>query len=190
MSWQGAIRVSEIWKPAVGYEGYLEVSNEGRVRSIDRVITVKDGARVYKKPVKGKAKSMNINSQTGYYQIGVNHSKHLTVHRLVAEAFIENPEGKPTVNHKDGNKLNNCVENLEWASYAENDRHARESGLNPQGIGVRVVETGEVYPSVADCARAIGGHAANIFKCLTGERRTVCGYHFERISEEKGERNG
>lgn len=177
--------MNEIWKPVVGFEGYLEVSDKGRVRSLDRTITVKGGNRTYKKPCKGKMKSMNINPQTGYYQIGVSHGKHLTVHRLVAEAFIENPEGKPTVNHKDGNKLNNCVENLEWATYAENDRHARESGLNQQGSWIRVVETGKVYSSVAECARAIGGYPANIFKCLEGKRRTVCGYHFEILDEDE-----
>ncbi|WP_442906849.1 NUMOD4 domain-containing protein [Intestinibacillus sp. Marseille-P6563] len=59
--------LEEIWKPAKGFEGYLEVSTKGNVRSVDRVITVKDGSRIYNKPVKGKEKAKNKNVQTGYF---------------------------------------------------------------------------------------------------------------------------
>lgn len=64
-----------------------------------------------------------------------NKSKSELVHILVAKAFIENPYNKPTVNHKDGNKHNNCVDNLEWATYSENNKHAVEKGLRPKYIG-------------------------------------------------------
>lgn len=70
-----------------------------------------------------------------YYSIGVRKGRrsiHLKIHRLVAQAFLPNPENKPCVNHKDGNKLNNHVVNLEWATHSENALHAIETGLNPK----------------------------------------------------------
>lgn len=177
--------MKEIWKAAVGYEGYLEVSNMGNVRSVDRIITVTDGERVYQKPVRGKAKAKNVNVQTGYYQIGVNHGKHVNVHRLVAEAFLVVVHGKTVVNHKDGNKLNNSVDNLEWTTYGENNKHAFVIGLKKQAFRVRIVETGEVFSSVSECARIIGTHEPNIQKCLKKERHTAGGFHYERITEDE-----
>ena len=70
----------------------------------------------------------------GYYSVGIMRKTHM-VHRLVATAFIPNPENKPCVNHIDGNKLNNCVSNLEWNTVKENNAHARATGLHKQAIG-------------------------------------------------------
>ena len=78
----------------------MEVSTLGNVRSIDRMITVHDGLRIYEKPVEGKEKAQYKNVQTGYMQIGVGHRKRVTVHRLVAATFIPNPRNLPQVNHK------------------------------------------------------------------------------------------
>lgn len=73
----------------------------------------------------------------GYLSVGVRRKTHM-VHRLVAQAFIPNPEGKPFVNHIDGNKLNNSVENLEWCTAAENNSHARLTGLHKQARGHKI----------------------------------------------------
>lgn len=77
--------------------------------------------------------SYTLNNR-GYLSVVVRRKTHM-LHRLVAQAFIPNPESKPFVNHKDGNKLNNCVGNLEWCTAAENNQHARDTGLHKQATG-------------------------------------------------------
>lgn len=73
----------------------------------------------------------------GYYSVGIHRKTHM-VHRLVAQAFIPNPEQKPCVNHLDGNKLNNHVNNLEWCTIKENNLHARLTGLHKQSVGHKI----------------------------------------------------
>ena len=105
----------EIWKPVSGYEGLYEVSNKGRVKSLPR--TSSDG-----KPVIGKIRKLSV-STNGYLQLSLSKNGINTiyrVHRLVAEAFLPNPDKKYAVNHKDETRTNNCVENLEWMSSKEN----------------------------------------------------------------------
>lgn len=105
----------EIWKDIQGYGGKYQVSNLGRVRSI-----LRNKILIPKKTKKG------------YLRIRLyenNHCKNIVIHRLVAFAFIPNPENKPQVNHKDGNKENNCVSNLEWCSCYENFWHANKHNL-------------------------------------------------------------
>lgn len=113
--------MNEIWKPVVGFEGYYEVSNYGRVRSIGRYfqnhskLQWRDG--IIRKPV---------DDTHGYWDVMLTVDGkrfHRKIHRMVAEAFIPNPENKPTVNHKDFNRKNNHVDNLEWNTYSENNYH-------------------------------------------------------------------
>lgn len=118
----------EIWKPIEGYEGLYEVSNRGRVRSLDRYTT---GNR--NRLLKGKVLKNRLN-ELSYctVQLCLNGKpKSVRVHRLVAKAFIPNPDNKPFVNHIDGNPINNDVLNLEWCTQKENINHAYENGLFP-----------------------------------------------------------
>ena len=171
--------MQEVWKPAKGYEGYLEVSTRGNVRSVDRVITVRDGARVYEKRVEGRVKAQGKNVQTGYMQIGVNHGKHATVHRLVAETFIPNPENRQQVNHKNFNRTDNRVENLEWCTSGENNWHSMYSKDARRRRPCVSLTTGKQYKSQAEAAREIGDYQSNISRsCRSDGKLTVRGQRF------------
>jgi hypothetical protein len=117
----------EVWKAVVG-EPNCEVSSFGRVRYQARVIRYKDG-RSYEKA----ASLLSSKSKQGYPAVSLTLRRYVCVHTLVAEAFLgKKPAWARTVNHLDGDKTNNRSENLEWASYADNNRHARRTQLNRQ----------------------------------------------------------
>lgn len=118
----------EIWKAVPGFEKYLEVSNEGKVRTIERFVSVNGGQRIQP--------SIELNPKVksnGYLEISIRlgdqKRKWLLVHRIVAQAFLENPLNLPQVNHKDGDKTNNSSENLEWCTSAQNCNHAVKNKL-------------------------------------------------------------
>ncbi len=119
--------MDEVWKKIenIGVD-YYEVSNLGRVRSLDRIITYKDGLKV---PYFGKI--LKLGNSVGYPNVAIGiagNKKQIKVHRLVAEAFLPKIEGKNYINHKDSNRKNNCVENLEWCTSQENFLHAMQNG--------------------------------------------------------------
>lgn len=129
----------EAWKEIKGFEGLYEVSNTGRVRSVDRIVTSKNGRKL---PCKGKKLFFTISKidSKGHkprarVQLWKNNNAYLLqVHRIVACAFVPNPGNKKTVNHIDGNPMNNHAGNLEWATHSENQKHAYDNGLTSVGI--------------------------------------------------------
>lgn len=178
--------MKEIWKDIVGYEGLYQVSNLGRVKSLNKMAGWSDRAEKILTPRKIQ----------GYLiaHLGCcNKFKNMSVHRLVATAFIPNRENKPCVNHIDGNKLNNNVENLEWCTRSENDRHAFRTGLrfapkywkdkvgceHPKSKRVKCIETGEIYDSINIANKKF--NTTHIGGCCRGERNTAKGYHWRFV---------
>lgn len=157
---------NEQWKTITDFPNY-EVSDQGRVRN---------------KTTK-KLRSFSYNH--GYPQVDLYPGQQTrTIHRLVADAFLGEHPGMQ-VNHIDGNKKNNCIENLEWCTASENNQHAYNSNLRvpPKGKSVRIIETGETFRSITKCAEAINGDVQNVSACLKGKRSTCNGLHFEYATE-------
>lgn len=171
----------EHWKEIDWSEGCLEVSDEGRIRS-----NMRDG-RILKASQDKK----------GYLRIHltINRKRHsLKVHREVARAFLDNPDNLPQVNHKDGDKTNNAVSNLEWISNKDNAQHAIENGLweNVFNASMRSnearkcpitatnIKSGEIlkFESISEAERAIG--TKHIVDVIKGKRSQAKGFTFER----------
>lgn len=111
------MEIKEEWKDCIGYEGILQVSNLGRVKSCSRLVKIGNG---HFRKMSGRVLKPYISSN-GYAFVKAGRiSKHLAIHRLVAKAFIPNPNNLPCVNHKDENKQNNIIENLEWCDHSYN----------------------------------------------------------------------
>lgn len=191
---------SEEWRDVIGYEGRYQVSSLGRVKTIAH--TLFDSAGRYRRfPDKILSLIYGHNPKYGYAHVSLNkdgQSKRIWVHRLVASAFIANPNNLPQVNHKDGNKRNNKVENLEWCSCADNLKHALNMGLRPdrrwtKGHGMIRVEVispdGEslVFESVDTAAKYIGYKYPSHFSRDLHERHGRCinGFSARRLDNFK-----
>jgi hypothetical protein len=162
----------EIWLPINGFEGRLEVSNMGRIRSVERFVAF--GQR--KRKVRQTVYRLH-NDRDGYKIVGAS-GKTIKVHRAVAEAVIPNPENKPQVNHIDGNKANNRVENLEWATQKENMGHASRNRLTKHVSVIR--DDGEEYHTVTEAAKANGVSVACISEVINGHQKTSAGHSFRK----------
>lgn len=157
----------ELWKDWPR-DPRIKVSNKGKV------ISCKRGACY---PLK-----VSHNNNGGYQTVHAVHGSKQSVHRMVAETWIDNPNHYKEVNHINGDKDDNRVDNLEWTTRSQNMRHAYRTGLRKaKGTPIRIVEIGEVYESISECARRIGGCQASISNCLAGKQSTHRGYHFEYV---------
>jgi hypothetical protein len=185
----------EEWRDLVGYEGLYLISNNGKLKSLDKVIPYIDGRM---KHMKGKmlkqcrAKTPGRSEDdTGYLQSRLTKngkSKAWNVHILVARTFIPNPENKPIVNHKDGNKLNNYISNLEWATYSENNQHAYDNNLKSDNTPVLKInlDNGDVidrYNSIHEAGRKNNINKSNIHSVCNNKRNHAGGFNWRYENE-------
>lgn len=182
--------MEEIWKPIHGYEGLYEVSNLGRVRSLYR----------YKKVLKPSP------SWSGYTTVELWKDKkrqRISIHRLVAECFCENPHNKPFVNHKDETRTNNKADNLEWVTHIENcnygtaiQRRLAHTDYSKRRINnanqilkcskpiYQYSKDGEFireWKSASECCRENGWTVSAVRRAATGELKTAYGYVFKEV---------
>lgn len=170
----------ERWKDIAGLEGRYKVSDQGNVFSVisDRLINPSTTAKGYQRVY--------------LYVDGTKKNRRCVfVHRLVAEAFLEKPNGVTEVNHIDGDKTNNCADNLEWCDHYHNMSHSyyklrQQAGVERRKVKVRCVETGKVYESGSAADRDLGlviGSTLKVARGHSGKANVLSakGYHFEII---------
>lgn len=164
----------EIWLPLKEFPIY-EVNQHGTIRNAR--------TKQIKKPRTDSWGYHQVSLSTGVR--GKNRSK--TVHRLVADTFYDGDHSELQVNHIDGNKTNNHIANLEFVTGSRNVKHAYESGIRKPSGGrglirkIRIVETGQVFDNMAECARYVNGDSGNICKCVNNPEKTHKGFHYEAI---------
>ena len=200
--------MEEIWKPVTGYEGLYEVSNLGRVKSVERWVKRSDGHKnhILERIIKV------FPQNSGYLQVGLHKNgavEQFLVHRLVAETFIPNPENHPQVNHKDETKENNTVfvkedgtvdqerSNLEWCDQSYNNNYGTikerwgAKRKNRPDMSKKVLQCtldGTViatYPSTVEAERQTGVKCQCVGQCCLGRQKTAGGFKWRYADVEK-----
>lgn len=174
--------MSEVWKAVPGYEGLYEVSDQGRVRSLPRVIDMPSKlGNIYQLRHKGKVLKQHVDG-SGRFYVGLC-GVAFRVHRLVAMAFIPNPDNLPQVNHKDENPKNNRVENLEWCSFQYNLNYGTRLARIGKHFWLPVIGTDKdgkeyYFSSMREAGEKIGISYQGISDCCRGlkYRHTAGGY--------------
>lgn len=184
--------MEEVWKPIEGYEGLYEVSTFGRVKRLGGKVTRANrwGGKSSYQTI-DRLKSLKPNTVNGYVYVMLSRegvARNKRVHRLVAEAFIPNPDNKPFVNHIDGNKTNNVVYNLEWVTPRENVLHSRDVLHTNYAKGCPIThkknqkpivrDDGVVYESVKELLES-GEATKIIYDHLKGRRNSYKGHVYK-----------
>lgn len=186
--------MKEVWKPIPGYEGFYEASDKGRVRSVERIIVLKDKLGkdrpcVHKsrilKPCERTYIRSNIKPRKQVVLCVHPNKKSYDVHRIIASTFVPNPNNYDTVNHIDGDQFNNTPSNLEWISKADNNRHAFKNNLiHTQKLIAKLdpatKEILKVYPGEAEACRRIGISQGKIRTAMQNNRK-LRGFYWKYI---------
>ena len=167
--------MEEIWKEINGFEKLYMVSNTGKVKRVD----------------KNKKLKLYTNKNNGYIYVnlsGNGKNKVLRVHKIVAEAFIPNKNKYKVINHKDGNKQNNRVDNLEWCTQKQNINHAKNILKIDFSKGIEkmheknkkkiIRNDGKIYKSIKEAKKDLGNMNAHICEVCKGKLKTTCGYSY------------
>ena len=175
--------MEEIWKDIKDYEGCYQVSNLGRIKSLERKVRGKSPQSL--QIVKEKIRVLSHTTEGYTYVVLAKNGKNKTflVHRLVAEAFIPNPNNLKCVNHKDENKQNDCADNLEWCTYSYNntykDIHLRRNMDNTTRKIIQYdLDMNEIkrWNSIAEASKFYNIQQSNIISCCKGKRTHCAGF--------------
>ena len=174
--------LNEVWKDIPQYEGLYQVSNVGRVKALPRERVNHTGGR-WIQPELILSTSF---TKDGYEKVSLHTKNHKRkterIHRLVALAFIPNPEGKPEVNHINCIRHDNRVENLEWCSHQENCAYTSVCGNKSDKL-IQCIETQQIFNTSTEAAKVNGGDAGNIRKAAREYNRSVYGFHYIYIEK-------
>ena len=194
----------EIWKPIRGWEGFYEISNLGKVKSLDRWYFSKSGRHIH---VKEKILKACCDSKGYPFVLLSKNSKTKTtyIHRLIAEHFIPNPTNKPEIDHIDTNPLNFSIKNLRWCTRKENCNNPitikhRIISVNKEGVQEKKIQShiksnSKVAPkkiymydkndnfikefdSMSDAARFVNGDVSSFYRVIDNSKRSAYGYHW------------
>lgn len=190
----GGLMAQEVWRDVVGYEGLYEVSNLGNVRGVARTHLRYDrhgNAYEVHVPARYLVKKDNSN---GYYRVSLsrdNRVRRFLVHRLVAMAFVENPDNLPVIDHIDGDRHNNDASNLRWCTQGDNLHYSYQNGRETvftrayvrkhqaRATSRPVIRSdGEEFPSVVAASRALGLSESAVSQVVNGRAKTAGGYSF------------
>ena len=183
----------EIWRDIDGFEGRYQISSEGRIKSVD-VYTIDTIGR--RQLHRGKFLKVRYDKD-GYKKISLYDGKSYSIHRLVAQAFIPNPNNYPIINHKDENKQNNCVENLEWCTYKYNANYG--TAIDRKKANTDYVELAKKHhkrivqntlndapikewASIKEASDSLNLDKGSICKCLKGKVKTCGGYKWKYVA--------
>ena len=180
--------MEEIWKDIEGYEGLYKISNLGRVKSL------RNFSGVHKKYYKYEKIMKPVDNGRGYLTAMLSKNKikkHKYIHRLVTQEFIANPYNLPEVNHKDENKKNNCVNNLEWCERIYNNQYGTKNKRGAEKRGIKVLQIDintnkiiNIFPSIRQAARTNKLLFSSIRACCVGKARQAYGYKWRYADDE------